>query len=124
LFGNLGELLRQLFERDILLADNAQYRDGCALHDSELAAEIRDLVRVAGRRSFYQILHLLGGKPIGDGHIATGGYRRALIALRLDPLRLGRDRECQRRKSQEQDGALGDPPSYPVAVWYGCDVRG
>jgi hypothetical protein len=43
-FGNLGQLLRQQFERNILLADNAQHCDGCALGHPEPVAQFDDPV--------------------------------------------------------------------------------
>ena len=60
---HLGQLLRQLLKRDILLTQHAQQRQRRTLGDAKLLAQIDDLVRErpdrASRRRLRQLLHLL-----------------------------------------------------------------
>jgi hypothetical protein len=83
LFGNLDELPRQPFNRDILLPDDLQHGDGGIMGDTKPVAEVDNPIckraNSAGYGGLRQFLYLINGEPIGDRDVASGYYRRTWV---------------------------------------------
>ncbi len=103
---NLGQLLRQLFERHILMTKDAQHGYGSALGDADLVAQINDFVRKGPHGSRCggcgEPLYLLRRKPVDNADIAAGAYGRALRAR----CQLGKSGGNQYPKNKEQQDAV------------------